>query len=172
MFENIMKEIRKTNYSDDALELMTLLYKNQVEYLIIGGQAVIYYGHVRLTGDIDFFYNQTEKNVAKLYNSLLEFWNNDIPGIQNKQDLMEKNVIIQFGVIPNRIDLISKIEVVNFTEAWQKRETVKINTERGVIVVYFIDIEHLIRNKEALNREKDKEDIKFLKRKESPRLPN
>ncbi len=165
MFENIMKEIRKTNYSDDALELMKFLYKHQVEYLIVGGQAVIYYGHVRLTGDIDLFYNQTEKNVEKLYNALLEFWSNDIPGIRNKKDLMEKNVIFQFGVIPNRIDLISKIEAVNFAEAWQKREAVKIITGREVIEVYFIDIEHLIINKKALNREKDREDIKFLKRK-------
>jgi len=160
-----MKEIRKTNYSDDALELMTLLYKHQVEYLIVGGQAVIYYGHVRLTGDIDLFYNQTEKNVEKFYNVLLEFWNNDIPGIQNKKDLMEKNVIFQFGVIPNRIDLISKIEAVNFTDAWQKREIVKINTGKEIIKVYFIDVENLVKNKEALNREKDKEDIKFLKKK-------
>lgn len=145
---------------------MTLLFKHNIEYLIVGGQAVIYYGHVILTGDIDFFYNQTEINVEKLYNALLEFWNNDIPCIQNKTDLMEKNVIFQFGIIPNRIDLISKIKAVNFAEAWQKRETVKINTGRGVIEVYFIDIEHLIKNKEALNREKDKEDIKFLKRNE------
>ncbi|MHA2017760.1 MAG: DUF6036 family nucleotidyltransferase [Promethearchaeota archaeon] len=161
-----MKEIRKTNYSDDALELMTLLYKHQVEYLIVGGQAVIYYGHVRLTGDIDLFYNQTEKNVEKFYNVLLEFWNNDIPGIQNKKDLMEKNVIFQFGVIPNRIDLISKIEAVNFTDAWQKREIVKINTGKEIVKVYFIDVENLVKNKEALNREKDKEDIKFLKKKD------
>jgi len=161
-----MKEIRKNNFSPDVLEIMTLLYKHQVEYLIIGGQAVIYYGHVRLTGDIDFFYNHTEINVEKLYKALLEFWENDIPSIQNKRELMEKNVIFQFGIIPNRIDLISKIEAVNFAEAWQKRETVKINTGRGVIEIYFIGIEHLIKNKEALNREKDKEDIKFLKRKE------
>ena len=166
MFENIMKEIRKTNYSDDALELMTFLYKNQVEYLIVGGQAVIYYGHVRLTGDIDLFYNQTEKNVGKLYNALLKFWNNDIPGIQNKKNLMEKNVIFQFGVIPNRIDLISKIEAVNFADAWQKREIVTINTGKEIVEVCFIDIENLIKNKEALNRGRDKEDIKFLKRKE------
>lgn len=146
--------------------MMTLLYKHQVEYLIIGDQAVIYYGHVRLTGDIDFFYNQTEKNVEKLYDALIEFWNNDIPGIQNKRKLMEKNIIFQFGIIPNRIDLISMIEAVNFAEAWQKRETVKIDSVRRVIEVYFIDIEHLIKNKEALNREKDKEDIKFLKRNE------
>ncbi|MBC8382382.1 MAG: hypothetical protein H8E22_00910 [Candidatus Cloacimonetes bacterium] len=161
-----MKEIRKTNYSDDALELMTFLYKNQVEYLIVGGQAVIYYGHVRLTGDIDLFYNQTEKNVGKLYNALLKFWNNDIPGIQNKKNLMEKNVIFQFGVIPNRIDLISKIEAVNFADAWQKREIVTINTGKEIVEVCFIDIENLIKNKEALNRGRDKEDIKFLKRKE------
>ncbi|MCK4357385.1 MAG: hypothetical protein KAW92_01330 [Candidatus Cloacimonetes bacterium] len=161
-----MKEIRKNNFSPNVLDMMTLLYKHQVEYLIIGDQAVIYYGHVRLTGDIDFFYNQTEKNVEKLYDALIEFWNNDIPGIQNKRKLMEKNIIFQFGIIPNRIDLISKIEAVNFAEAWQKRETVKIDSVRRVIEVYFIDIEHLIKNKEALNREKDKEDIKFLKRNE------
>lgn len=161
-----MKEIRKNNFSPNVLDMMTLLYKHQVEYLIIGDQAVIYYGHVRLTGDIDFFYNQTEKNVEKLYDALIEFWNNDIPGIQNKRKLMEKNIIFQFGIIPNRIDLISMIEAVNFAEAWQKRETVKIDSVRRVIEVYFIDIEHLIKNKEALNREKDKEDIKFLKRNE------
>jgi len=158
-----MKEIRKDNYSPDVLELLALFYKNKVEYLIVGGQAVIYYGHVRLTGDIDFLYNQTEKNVDKLYITLLEFWNNDIPGLHDKNELMEKNVIFQFGVVPNRIDLISKIEAVNFREAWQKREIVKINTGKEIIEVYFIDAENLIKNKETLKREKDIDDLKYLK---------
>jgi len=158
-----MKEIRKDNYSPDVLELLALFYKNKVEYLIVGGQAVIYYGHVRLTGDIDFLYNQTEKNVDKLYIALLEFWNNDIPGLHDKNELMEKNVIFQFGVVPNRIDLISKIEAVNFREAWQKREIVKINTGKEIIEVYFIDAENLIKNKETLKREKDIDDLKYLK---------
>lgn len=163
MLKNIMKEIRKDNYSPDVLELLALFYKNKVEYLIVGGQAVIYYGHVRLTGDIDFLYNQTEKNVDKLYIALLEFWNNDIPGLHDKNELMEKNVIFQFGVVPNRIDLISKIEAVNFREAWQKREIVKINTGKEIIEVYFIDAENLIKNKETLKREKDIDDLKYLK---------
>lgn len=163
MLKNIMKEIRKDNYSPDVLELLALFYKNKVEYLIVGGQAVIYYGHVRLTGDIDFLYNQTEKNVDKLYITLLEFWNNDIPGLHDKNELMEKNVIFQFGVVPNRIDLISKIEAVNFREAWQKREIVKINTGKEIIEVYFIDAENLIKNKETLKREKDIDDLKYLK---------
>ncbi len=158
-----MKEIRKNNYSPDVLELMALLYKNKVEYLIVGGQAVIYYGHVRLTGDIDFLYNQTEKNVDKLYITFLEFWNNDIPGLHDKNELMEKNVIFQFGVVPNRIDLISKIEAVNFKEAWQKREIVKINTGNEILEVYFIDAGNLIKNKETLKREKDLDDLKYLK---------
>ncbi|MEA3475395.1 MAG: DUF6036 family nucleotidyltransferase [Candidatus Cloacimonadota bacterium] len=158
-----MKEIRKNNYSPDVLELMALLYKNKVEYLIVGGQAVIYYGHVRLTGDIDFLYNQTEKNVDKLYITLLEFWNNDIPGLHDKNELMEKNVIFQFGAVPNRIDLISKIEAVNFKGAWQKREIVKINTGNEILEVYFIDAENLIKNKETLKREKDLDDLKYLK---------
>jgi hypothetical protein len=76
---------------------------------------------------------------------------------------MEKNVIFQFGVVPNRIDLISKIEAVNFKEAWQKREIVKINTGNEIIEVYFIDAENLIKNKEMLKREKDIDDLKYLK---------
>jgi len=61
-----MKEIKKDNFSTDVLELLTLLYKHKVEYLIVGGQAVIFYGHVRLTGDIDIFYKQNPKNVKNL----------------------------------------------------------------------------------------------------------
>jgi len=76
---------------------------------------------------------------------------------------MEKNVIFQFGVVPNRIDLISKIEAVNFKEAWQKREIVKINTGKEIIEVYFIDAKNLIKNKETLKREKDLDDLKYLK---------
>lgn len=113
-----MKELKKDNFSTDVLELLTLLYKHKVEYLIVGGQAVIFYGHVRLTGDIDIFYNQTRKNAKNLYNVLREFWKNDIPGIESESELMENNIIFQFGVIPNRVDLISTIEAVNFDEAW------------------------------------------------------
>ena len=50
------REIKASNFSPDTLELLNLLNLYQVEYVIIGGMAVIFYGHVRLTGDVDLFF--------------------------------------------------------------------------------------------------------------------
>ena len=104
-------------FSKDIIEFLYLLSKFKVNYLIVGGEAVIYYGHARLTGDIDFFYERKKENVAKLYDVLDEFWDNDIPGINKPNELMQEGIVFQFGVLPNRIDLINKIENINFLDA-------------------------------------------------------
>jgi hypothetical protein len=72
-------------FSDDVLDFLHLLSKYWVKYLIVGDEAVIFYGYVRLTGDIDFFYDRSEDNIDKLFSALSEFWNNDIPGISEKK---------------------------------------------------------------------------------------
>ncbi len=95
----------KSFFSEDIIEFLYLLFKYEVNYLIVGGEAVIYYGHARLTGDIDIFYKRDNKNILKLFNALNEFWNNDIPGLNHQKELMQEGVIFQFGVPPNRIDL-------------------------------------------------------------------
>jgi hypothetical protein len=67
-----MKELY---FSKDILDFLYLLYKHQVKYLIVGGEAVIFYGHARLTGDIDFYYDRSTENVNKLFKALNKFWN-------------------------------------------------------------------------------------------------
>ncbi|MGE5861373.1 MAG: hypothetical protein ACM34J_12505, partial [Ignavibacteria bacterium] len=74
----------KSFFSQDVIEFLYLLSKHKVKYLIIGGEAVIYYGHARLTGDIDIFYQRNSENAAKLFEMLNEFWEKNIPGINNK----------------------------------------------------------------------------------------
>ena len=61
------KQIKASHFSKDTLDFFELLYKYEVDYVIVGGQAVIYYGHVRLTGDVDIFYKRDKKNVENLY---------------------------------------------------------------------------------------------------------
>jgi len=63
--------IAKGYFSPDILQFLQLLSANKVEYLIIGGEAVIYYGYARLTGDIDLYYHRTAKNIERLYRTLL-----------------------------------------------------------------------------------------------------
>jgi hypothetical protein len=82
-----------------------------------------------------------------------------------KQLTLESHVIIQFGVPPNRIDLINKIEKVTFTEAWEEKVAEAIKLKGETIFLYFIGLKQLIKNKKALDRPKDAEDLKYLKRK-------
>jgi len=57
-------------FSPDILEFLRLLSIHKVRYLIVGGEAVIYYGHARLTGDIDIFYDRTKENTKALFEDL------------------------------------------------------------------------------------------------------
>lgn len=156
--------MNSSHFSADIQEFLTLLHKYNVHYVIVGGEAVIFYGYARLTGDIDIFHELSAENIEKLYKMLNEFWDDNIPDIKTQEELLEPGVIIQFGAPPNRIDLINKIENVFFDDAWQNKVSESINTGEQLIPVYFIGIEQLIRNKASLNRPKDLEDLKYLRK--------
>jgi len=151
-----------SHFSNDINEFLFLLDQNDVHYVIVGGEAVIYYGHVRLTGDIDIFYNNTPSNTEKLFKVLLEFWDNDIPGIQSQSELREKGTIIQFGVPPNRIDLLNEITAVSFDEAWEEKVSEKVYYKNETFTVYYIGKEDLKKNKMATGRPKDQDDVNSL----------
>ena len=153
----------KTMYfSSDVSEFLYLLFKYKVRYLIVGGEAVIYYGHARLTGDIDLFYDRENNNIQKLYSTLTEFWNSNIPGIKSNDELMKEGMVFQFGVPPNRIDLINRIEKVNFDSAWKNRKNVSLIHKKKKFRVHYIGLKELIENKKAVNRFRDKDDLIFL----------
>lgn len=151
-----------TYFSPDIQEFLVLLYSCKVEYVIVGGEAVIYHGYPRLTGDIDIFYRLNKTNVTRLFEALTEFWNGDVPGLTTPEELGEQGVIVQFGVPPHRIDLLNDLTGITFEEAWTNRvvETISIQGEK--IQIYYIGKEELKRNKSATGRPKDQEDLKYL----------
>jgi hypothetical protein len=155
--------VKIENLSADILDFLLCLYKHNVKYLVVGGEAVIYYGYPRLTGDVDFYYELSPQNCSHLYDALLEFWEQDIPGITTETDLAESGAIFQFGVAPNRIDLINKIDGVTFKEAWDHREKIALEYSGRVVDVYIIGLNDLIKNKESIKRNKDLDDLKYLK---------
>ena len=156
--------MRADHFSEDILDFFRCLAAHEVKYLVVGGEAVIYYGNPRLTGDIDFFFTATTENAGKLFSSLLEFWDGNIPGLGSFTELLEEGVIIQFGVPPNRIDLINKIDGVGFEEAWKNREIVDLELSGTQIKITYIGLDQLIKNKRAAARPKDQEDLKYLNR--------
>jgi len=149
-------------FSPDILEFLRLLSENKVRYLIVGGEAVIYYGYARLTGDVDIFYERTENNARALYEALNLFWKEQVPGIKDHTEFLEKGEIIQFGRPPNRIDLINDISGVVFEKAWLNRKLEEVVIKGQKHIVCYIGLEDLIENKRYANRYKDLEDLKYL----------
>lgn len=143
-------------------DFLVLLHKHQVKYMVVGGEAVIFYGYARLTGDIDFFYERTGENVQKLFDALLEFWEGSIPDLEGVEELLEPGLILQFGVPPNRIDLINQISGVEFEDAWPSRKAVPLVGQPPTVILY-LGLDSLIQNKRASGRDKDLDDVEHLK---------
>ena len=148
--------------SKDALDLLELLAKHKVEYLLVGGVAVNYYGYTRSTGGLDIFFRIEEKNANHLFKALEEFFGGFVPAVSSPEDLLAPGTVVQFGISPNRIDLINEISGVTFEESWTKRVT-EILRASEEFEVPLIGIESLLENKKKANRPKDQEDFQYLK---------
>jgi hypothetical protein len=119
---------------------------------------MIYYTHPRNTGDIDFFIETTSVNANKILKALSDF------GFQSldlkEEDFTKPESIIQFGCIPNRIDIITEISGITFAEAFRHKVKGKIGNQD----VFFISPEDLLKNKRAANRLKDIADAELLEK--------
>ena len=155
------KQIEPNYFSSDIEEFLSILSHHQVDFLIVGGEAVIFHGHARLTGDIDIFYRISENNLHRLFNALCEFWGGDIPGVSSPGDF-KTGEIFQFGVPPNRIDLLNQIDGVGFDEAWQNRIELSLQRQQSEVRLSYIGKEELRKNKLASGRPKDLQDLLFL----------
>ncbi|MEO8661101.1 MAG: hypothetical protein ABI693_21710 [Bryobacteraceae bacterium] len=100
----------------DLREFIALLNANGVEYLIVGAFAVAFHGVSRYTADLDVFIRGREENVDRLLGALEEFGFGSL-GL-GASDLMAPDTVIQLGVQPNRLDLLTSISAVTFEEAW------------------------------------------------------
>jgi hypothetical protein len=156
--------VTPTYFSPDVAEFLRILASHRVRYLVVGGEAVIHYGYARLTGDIDVYYESAPENAERLFASLRDFWSGSIPGIVDAGELIIPGTIIQFGVPPNRIDLLNQIDGVSFDECWRNRTETNVPAPGGDVQVIFIGLTELIKNKETSDREKDRDDLRFLRR--------
>jgi predicted nucleotidyltransferase len=154
--------MKASYFSQDVQEFIRVLSVHDVRYIIVGGEAVIYHGHARLSNGIDFFYEPTVENAGKLWDALDEYWAGDMPGLKSAEGLLLIGATVQYGVPPNQIVLYNNLTNVDFNEAWDARAEESIRVRGKKYPVYFIGLEDLIKNKYALKRDIDKEDLKYL----------
>ena len=155
--------MRADHFSPDVQVLIDTLASHGVRFLLVGGEAVIYHGYPRLTGDVDFWYEQTADNAARLFAALREFWGGRVPGVAAEHELLEPKVVVQFGRPPHRIDLISAIDGVTFEEAWPHRVDESLERADGPrIPLPVIGLADLLKNKRASGRHRDLDDVEHL----------
>ena len=104
----------------DLREFLGLLNSNGVEYLVVGAFAVAFHGFPRYTADLDLLVRPTAENADRVLRTLSEFGFGKLD-IQ-AADLREPGMVVQLGVKPNRIDLLTAISGVSFEEAWATGE--------------------------------------------------
>jgi hypothetical protein len=143
----------------DWKEFTESLNSHQVEYMIVGAHALAFHGYPRYTGDIDILIRPSEENARRLENLLLEFGFASL-GL-SATDLLERERVIQLGLAPNRIDLLTSLTGIEFDEAWKDR----VKAELDGLPVVFLGRTALIRNKRATGRAQHIADADALEQK-------
>ena len=141
----------------DFKELFRSLNAKGVEYLLIGGYAVIIHGYVRNTNDIDVVVSNDPENVTRCINALDDFGFGG-PDLRTALTSNEKDVV-RLGVEPMKIEILNYLNGVNFAEAYDRRITHNVED----ITIDVISLNDLIANKEDVGRLQDLLDVEKLK---------
>jgi hypothetical protein len=137
-------------------ELLRLLNEFEVEYLIVGGYAVMKYGEPRYTKNLDVWVHNSAQNSSRVVAALKQFGAPlDHDGI-NAETFAGKQVVYQIGIAPVRVDILTQITAVEFSHAWQK----KVASSFFGVPVHFISRDDLLTNRRALGRDSDLNDLK------------
>jgi len=140
----------------DFAEMLNALSAEGVEYLVVGAYAVAAHGLPRATGDIDLWIRATPDNAARLWRALDRF---GAPRSRlTPETFTQPDVVYQIGLPPNRIDLLTTIDGVDFDDAWRERVACVVET----VSFQMLSKRHLLANKRATGRPQDLADAARL----------
>jgi len=140
----------------DFKELLELFNAHKVEYLVVGGYALAFHGAPRFTGDIDLLVRPVAENARRVLASLCDFGFGSLN--LSESDFTRIENIIQLGVSPVRIDILTSLTGVD----WEKSQANKVAGDYGGTPVYFLGKKEFILNKKSLGRKKDLADIEAI----------
>jgi len=140
----------------DFRELLALFNEHKVDYVIVGGYALAFHGAPRYTGDIDILIHPDTANAHRILEAIDEFGFGSVD--LTAADFQKPQNVIQLGVPPVRVDIITSLTGVS----WEDACTGRIQGKYGDIPVHYIGREQFISNKRAVGRKKDLADLEAL----------
>ena len=142
--------------NQDFVDLLQAFVAHDVRFLIVGAYALALHGRPRATGDLDVWVDPTPDNAPRVMRALAAF---GAPlGDISEADLSRPGVVVQLGVAPGRVDILTDLTGLTFEEAWPDR----LRHAFGDVPVDFIGRSSFIRNKRATGRAKDLGDIEGM----------
>ena len=145
-------------FHSDFREFIQALNNHQVSYLLVGGYAVIFYGHARTTGDMDIWVECTEENYHQLQKAFAEF---GMPIFDmSLERFLQKDEfdVFRFGRKPVAIDIMTKMANLDFKACFEKK---KVFDDEGLLLPV-VHLESLIAAKKIAGRHKDLDDLEHL----------
>jgi len=140
----------------DYAEMLSALSGAGAEFLVVGAHALAAHGTPRTTGDLDIWINPTPDNVTRVMAALRAF---GAPLMDlTVDDLTKPGTVFQIGVVPSRVDILTAVSGVAFTDAWQRRLVLDIEG----VAVPVLGRDDFIANKRASGRPKDRIDLELL----------
>lgn len=153
------RRMRNESFYQDFLEFIQALNNHKVEYLLVGGYAVILHGYTRTTGDMDIWVNPSAKNYNRLVKAFGEF---GMPLFDMTEEHFldtSKFDVFTFGVSPVSIDIMTRVKGLVFEAVFPNAASVEL--DEGLLV-RLISLEDLLQAKQASGRAKDFDDIRHL----------
>ena len=142
--------------NSDFRDILSAFCEEKVEFMLVGAYAVAAHGLPRATGDIDLWVKCSEKNAERVWAAIMNF-GAPLANI-SKQDFITRGNVVQIGVMPRRIDILTQITGIEYEEAEQQSITIEIEG----IAIPVIGLAHLVQNKSAVGRPQDKADVARL----------
>jgi len=140
----------------DFRDLFALFNAHNVEYMIVGGYALAFHGAPRYTGDMDIYVKPDVINAQRVMTALTEFGFGSLE--LSPSDFEKPDRVVQLGVPPVRIDIITSISGVSWEDAFAGRA----EDTYGDVTVYYIGREQFVANKRAIGRKQDLADLEAL----------
>jgi hypothetical protein len=140
----------------DFKEFLALLNAHEADFMIVGGYALAFHGAPRYTGDIDVFIKPDSKNAQLIMKVLEELGFSSLE--LSIDDFKKEDSVVQLGLPPVRIDIITSISGVT----WEQADASKEPGKYGEVPVFYIGKNQYVANKRAIGRAKDIADIEAL----------
>lgn len=152
--------IRQMNnvFNADFREFIQALNEAKVDYILVGGYAVVLHGYSRTTGDIDLWIKPSAKNYQRLVKAFAKFQMPLFDMTQEKFLATQDYDVFSFGVPPVAIDLMTSVKGLEFDSTYANSSVYEFD-DLSLRLVQYHD---LLTAKRAAGRLKDLNDVEQL----------